>query len=324
MKLISIVIPVYYNEDSLPILYERLNKVSGDIKDASLEFIFVDDGSGDNSFSVMEGLSKSDSRVRIVKLSRNFGAFVACLAGLNYARGDCAVIMAADLQDPPELIGQLYEKWEKGSKVVCAVRESREDGRIKIFFANIYYHLLRSIALKDMPKGGFDYALIDRKVIDVLVHMKEKNTTLMGQILWMGFNRDTVYYCKEERKHGKSRWSLSKKIKYFIDSFLAFSYFPIRAISLSGILIACLAFLFGIYAILQKIFFAVNVPGFTTLIVLILFTSGVQMIMLGLVGEYLWRNLEETRKRPVFIVDRLIGIDNSDKQGGSAYDIDKP
>lgn len=311
MKLISIVIPVYYNEDSLPILYERLNKVSGDIKDALFEFIFVDDGSGDNSFSVIEGLSKSDNRVKIVKLSRNFGSFVACLAGLNYARGDCAVIMAADLQDPPELIGQLYKKWENGSKVVCAVRESREDGRIKVSLANIYYRLLRRIALKDMPQGGFDYALIDRKVVDVLVHMKEKNTSLMGQILWTGFNRDIIYYCKKERKHGKSMWTLSKKIKYFIDSFLAFSYFPIRAISLLGIVFAFFAFMFGIYIIFQKIFFSVSVQGFTTLIVVILFTAGIQMIMLGVVGEYLWRNFDETRKRPIFIVDEIVGFNEN-------------
>jgi dolichol-phosphate mannosyltransferase len=131
----------------------------------------------------------------------------------------------------------------------------------------------------------------------------------MGQILWTGFSMDVVYYCKEERKHGKSKWSLSKKIKYFIDSFLAFSYFPIRIISMSGIFIALLAFLYGIYAIIKKILFGVDVPGFTTLIVVILFTSGTQMIMLGVVGEYLWRNLEETRKRPIFIVDRLIGIE---------------
>jgi dolichol-phosphate mannosyltransferase len=309
MNLVSVVIPVYFNEESLPILYERLAEVAKDIKRASFEFIFVDDGSGDRSFEILEELSKRDSHVKIVKLSRNFGSFVACLAGLSYARGDCAAIIAADLQDPPELLKQFYEKWEKGSKVVCAVRESRKENPVKVFLANIYYRLMKFIALKDMPKGGFDFVLIDRKVIDVLVHVKEKNTTLMGQILWTGFSMDVVYYCKEERKHGKSKWSLSKKIKYFIDSFLAFSYFPIRIISMSGIFIALLAFLYGIYAIIKKILFGVDVPGFTTLIVVILFTSGTQMIMLGVVGEYLWRNLEETRKRPIFIVDRLIGIE---------------
>lgn len=308
MSLLSVVIPVYFNEESLPILYERLIKVAGDLKRASFEFIFVDDGSGDGSFNILERFSETDSRVKIVKLSRNFGSFVACLAGLSYAKGDCAAIIAADLQDPPELLIRFYEKWEGGSKIVCAVRESREDNKIKILFSKIYYYFLKLIAIKEMPSGGFDSALIDRKVMDILVNTKEKNTTLMGQILWTGFNRDIIYYCKKERRHGKSKWTLSKKIKYFIDSFIAFSYFPIRAISLSGILIAFLAFLFGTYTILQKIFFGVAVQGFTTLIVVILFTSGVQMLMIGVVGEYLWRNLDETRKRPVFIVDKLVGI----------------
>lgn len=311
MSLLSVVIPVYFNEESLPILYEGLDKVSQDLKRVSFEFIFVDDGSGDKSFDVLKKLSERDNRIRIVKLSRNFGSFVACLAGLSYAKGDCAAIIAADLQDPPELLIRFYEKWEGGSKIVCAGRESREDNKIKILFSKIYYYLLKLIAIKEMPSGGFDSVLIDRKVIDVLVNVKEKNTSLMGQILWTGFNRDIIYYCKKERKHGKSMWTLSKKIKYFIDSFLAFSYFPIRAISLLGIVFAFLAFIFGIYIIFQKIFFSVSVQGFTTLIVVILFTAGIQMIMLGVVGEYLWRNLDETRKRPIFIVDEIFGFNKN-------------
>ena len=145
----------------------------------------------------------------------------------------------------------------------------------------------------------------------------------MGQILWTGFSRDLIYYSKKERKHGSSKWTLSKKIKYFIDSFLAFSYFPIRAISATGICIALFAFLFGLYAIIKKLFFGVDVPGFTTIIVIILFTSGIQMIMLGVVGEYLWRNLEETRKRPIFVVDKLIGIEVNAKQKGCQDDMNK-
>ena len=314
MSLYSVIVPVYFNEESLPLLYESLIKVAEDLKKTFFEFIFIDDGSGDRSFEILEEFSKKDSRVKVVKLSRNFGSFVACLAGLSYAKGDCAAIIAADLQDPPELLTKFYKNWEAGSKIVCAVRESREESKVKIFFSNIYYFLLRLIAIKEMPRGGFDSVLIDRKVMDVLVNIKEKNTTLMGQILWTGFNRDIIYYCKKERRHGKSKWTLSKKVKYFIDSFIAFSYFPIRAISLSGILIAFLAFLFGIYTILQKIFFGVAVQGFTTLIVVILFTSGVQMVMIGVVGEYLWRNLDETRKRPVFIVDKLVGIKERGEQ----------
>lgn len=311
MKLISIVIPVYYNEESLPMLYERLNKVSEDIEGASFEFIFVDDGSGDRSFEILEELSKKDRRVKVVKLSRNFGSFVACLAGLNYACGDCAVIMAADLQDPPELINDLLDKLEQGNEIVYAIREKREENWIKVFFSKLFYSIFKLIAISNMPSGGFDFILIGRKVIDAVVKASEKNSTLIGQILWVGFKSDYILYTKKAREHGKSRWTLLKKIKYFLDSIFAFSFFPIRVISAFGALVALFAFSFGLYTILLKISFGIDVQGFTTIIVVVLFTSGIQMIMLGIVGEYLWRTLEETRKRPIFIVDRLVGLEAS-------------
>ena len=309
--LLSIIIPVYYNEKSLPILYERLNKVSGEIKDVDFEYVFVDDGSGDNSYNVLHGIAKNDTCVKVVKLSRNFGSFVACLAGLTYCKGDCAVIMAADLQDPPELINELLYKWKQGNEIVYAVREKREESGIKVFFSKLYYRIFKLIALSNMPKGGFDFVLLGRKVIDAIVKAREKNSTLIGQILWVGFKSDYILYTKKAREHGKSRWTLRKKIKYFLDSILAFSFFPIRIISAFGILVAFCAFSFGLYTIFLRIFLGVEVKGFTTLIVVILFTSGIQMIMLGIVGEYLWRTLEETRNRPNFVVDQLIGFEES-------------
>lgn len=311
MRKLSVVIPVYYNSESLPVLYERLNNLSGKNKQhMDFEFIFVDDGSGDNSFDLLKDMAKADRRIKLIKLSRNFGSFVACIAGLTYSRGDCAAIISADLQDPPELLEDMYKKWLAGSEVVLAVRKSRQESWLKVCLANIYYFLTRLLALRNMPRGGFDFVLIDRKVIDILVDMKEKNTTLMGQILWVGFKQDLIYYTKQKRLHGKSRWTFSKKIKYFIDTFVAFSYFPIRLMSFLGLVTALVAFLMAVYAIIKKIYFGVDVPGFTTLLVVILFSSGVQMIMLGLLGEYLWRNFDETRKRPLFIVDKTIGVDD--------------
>ena len=309
--LLSIIIPVYYNEKSLPILYERLNKVSGEIKDVGFEYVFVDDGSGDNSYNVLHGIAKNDTCVKVVKLSRNFGSFVACLAGLTYCKGDCAVIMAADLQDPPELINELLNKWKQGNEIVYAVREKREESKIKVFFSRLYYRIFKLIALSNMPKGGFDFVLLGRKVIDAIVKAREKNSTLIGQILWVGFKSDYILYTKKAREHGKSRWTLRKKIKYFLDSIFAFSFFPIRAISALGSIIAIFSFFYGIYTIVMKLFFSVDVKGFTTIIVIVLFTSGVQLIMLGVVGEYLWRNLEETRKRPVFIIDELVNFESN-------------
>ena len=309
--LLSIIIPVYYNEKSLPILYERLNKVSGEIKDVDFEYVFVDDGSGDNSYNVLLGIAQNDTRVKVVKLSRNFGSFVACLAGLTYCKGDCAVIMAADLQDPPELINELLNKWKQGNEIVYAVREKREESGIKVFFSKLYYRIFKLIALSNMPKGGFDFVLLGRKVIDAIVKAREKNSTLIGQILWVGFKSDYILYTKKAREHGKSRWTLRKKVKYFLDSIFAFSFFPIRAISALGSIIAIFSFFYGIYTIVMKLFFSVDVRGFTPIIVIVLFASGVQLIMLGVVGEYLWRNLEETRKRPVFIIDELVNFESN-------------
>ncbi len=309
MPLFSVIVPVYFNEGSLPQLYKELDSVSKHLKDADFEFVFVDDGSGDHSFEILKGLSAKDRRVKVVKLSRNFGSFVACLAGLEYSKGDCAAIIAADLQDPPELLVDLFEKWRAGSKVVFAIRKRREENFLNILFASLYYKLFRVFALKNMPAMGFDFVLIDRKVIDILVQTQEKNTTLMGQILWMGFKQDYIYYTKVKRPYGKSKWTITKKLKYFIDSIMAFSYFPIRLISAFGIIFALFGFVFGLFVIGRRILFGVEVPGFTTLVVLILFASGMQMIMLGVIGEYLWRNIEEVRKRPNYIVDLLVGFD---------------
>jgi len=308
MTLITIVIPVFFNEESLFTLMERLNNVSLEMTTVDFEYVFVDDGSGDNSFQVLTQIAKNDKRVKVIKLSRNFGSFEACFAGLTYSTGDCTLIMAADLQDPPELINDLYQKWKNGSEIVYAIRKNREESRIKVMFSNLYYRIFKLIALNNMPIQGFDFVLLGRKAVDVLVKSHEKNSTLMGQILWIGFKTDHLYYTKKERPFGKSKWTIRKKGKYFFDSIIAFSNFPIRAISFIGFTVAFLGFLFGLFIICQKIFFGIDIQGFATLVVLLIFTSGMQMIMLGVIGEYLWRNLEETKKRPIYIVEDVIGI----------------
>ncbi|MBI4845302.1 MAG: glycosyltransferase family 2 protein [Candidatus Omnitrophica bacterium] len=309
MTTLSIIVPVFFNEESLPLLYEKLEQVSRQMNNVCFEYVFVDDGSKDNSYKVLLDISKSDKRVKIVKLSRNFGSFVACFAGLTYAKGDCALIMAADLQDPPELIPELFSKWQQGSEVVFAVKQKREESSMNIFFSSIFHRIFRLIALGNAPKHGFDFVLIGRKVIDVLVKSGEKNSSIMGQIIWAGFKTDQISYTKKARLHGKSRWKFWTKIKYFIDSIMAFSYFPIRMASFLGIGIALIGFIFAVYAVYRRIFFGVNVPGFTLLLVVILLTSGAQMILLGIIGEYIWRALDEARKRPIFIVDELINND---------------
>lgn len=302
MPKLSIIVPVYFNELNLIDLYDDLSKnVLGKL--CSYEIVFVDDGSKDKSYEIASGIAMRDPNVKVLKLSRNFGSHAAILAGLSNCTGDCAVIKAADLQEPSSMILDMYKKWEAGNKVVLAVREEREDSKIQKFISNQYYKIMQKVALPNMPAGGFDCFLIDRKVIEVLMLMDEKNTSLMMQVLWCGFTTDTVYYTRLKRKKGKSKWTFSKKIKLFIDSLLSFSYFPIRMISVLGIAFSLISFLSLIYLIYSKLSGAIEVSGWTTLMVVILFSNGIIMTMLGIIGEYLWRTFDASRKRPVFIVE---------------------
>lgn len=302
--IISVIIPVYYNKESLKELYERLSNLSMS-SNIEIETVFVDDGSGDDSFEIISSLAVKDNRITAIKLSRNFGSFVACLAGLTSCSGDCAVIISADLQDPPELIAEMYKKWKESNKVVMAVRANRQENFLKVFCARIFYKLFRMLITKDMPRGGFDFVLIDRQVIDVLASIQEKNTTLMGLILWMGFKRAEVLYTRVERKHGKSRWTFHKKINYFLDSIMAFSKFPIRIFSLIGIFLAGTSLL-GICYVLIAYFMGWirGVAGWPSLMIVNLFMFGILFLGLGIMGEYVWRNLEETRKRPLYLIDK--------------------
>lgn len=301
---LSVIVPVYYNRDSLEELYQRLCNIPEFNTAVDVEIVFVDDGSGDDSFEVICSIASKNSRVTGIKLSRNFGSFVACLAGLSRCSGDCAVIISADIQDPPELISEMYKKWKQGNKVVMAVRERREEGLLKIFFARIYYKIFRMLITKNMPKGGFDFVLIDRQVIDILTSMQEKNTTLMGLILWTGFKRAEIPYTRAERKHGKSRWTLSKKINYFLDSMMAFSKLPIRFFSMIGIILSGVSLLGIVYiAIAYFMGWLQNVAGWSSLMAVNLFMFGILFLAFGMMGEYIWRNLDEARKRPLFIID---------------------
>lgn len=304
MKL-SIIIPVYYNEKNLQILYENLNEEVLKKLDMDYEIIMVDDGSNDNSFNEMEKLKDINEKIIIVKLSRNFGSHAAILAGLSVASGDCATVKAADLQEPSEIILEMLNKWKSGIKTVLAVRSDREESFFQKKCSNTYYNVMRKFALQNMPKGGFDCFLIDRAVIDQLNSMEEKNTSLMGQILWCGFETDTIYYIRKKREIGKSKWTLSKKIKLFIDSLLGFSYAPIRVFFTIGIIYFICAILYSLYIIIYKIAYGFPVEGYATTIIIVLFSFGLMMLNLGILGEYLWRAFDASRKRPVYIIEKV-------------------
>ena len=306
MSKISIVVPVYYNSDTLMDLYEDMKaKILGVIGD--YELVFVDDGSGDNSWEIMGQIQEMDDNVRCVKLSRNFGEHAALLAGLSVCTGDCAVTKQADLQEDSGLILEMYDSWKKGNKVVLAVRRSRDESKIKVFFANMYYVLIRKFVNKNMPVGGCDCYLIDRKVIEVLQLLDEKNSSLTLQVLWAGFKTDYVYFDRKNREKGKSRWTLSKKIKLVVDSMMSFSYVPIRMMTFVGIIFNLCAVALFISVLVE--FFTVGTPvaGWSSLMCVILCSFGLVLLMLGILGEYIWRALDAARTRPPFIIDEEVG-----------------
>ncbi len=302
MSKLSIVVPVYYNEDTLMDLYEDMRAKILD-KLGDYEIVMVDDGSGDHSWEIMNRIRDLDGHVRLVKLSRNFGEHAALLAGLSVCTGDCAVTKQADLQEDSELILDMYDSWKKGNKVVLAVRRSRDENRVKIFFANLYYILVRKFVNKNMPAGGCDCYLIDRKVIEVLERLDEKNSSLTLQVLWAGFQTDMVYFDRKDREKGESRWTLSKKFKLVMDSMMSFSYVPIRLMSVVGVVFNIGAVVLFISVLAEYFREGTPIAGWPSLMCVILCSSGLILLMLGILGEYLWRTLDAARTRPPFIID---------------------
>lgn len=308
MKL-SIVIPVYYNEMNLEPLYQDMKDKIIDRITYDYEIVMVNDGSGDRSYEVMQKLADRDKHIKIISLSRNFGSHAAILCGLSKCTGDCAVVKAADLQEPTEMILEMVESWQKGNNVVLAVRKDRQEGKGQTIFANLYYAMVRKAALPQMPKGGFDVYLLDRKVIEVLMRLDEKNSALTGQILWSGFRTDTIYYIRLKREIGKSRWTLRKKIRLVSDTFFSFSTLPIGIVFTVGTVSCIGAVLWAVLVLAFKLAGRIDVSGWTTLFIFNLFSFGVIMMTLGILGGYLWRTFDASRKRPPFIIEDENEID---------------
>ena len=244
-----------------------------------------------------------DSHIKIVSLSRNFGSHAAILCGLEKCSGDCAIIKAADLQEPTELITEMIDSWKKGNNVVLAVRNEREEGIGQTLFANLYYWLVRKAALKNMPKGGFDVYLIDRKVIQVLLTLDERNSALTGQILWCGFKTEQIPYTRKAREIGTSKWTLKKKIRLVADTLFSFSTLPITIVTTVGGLSFLGAIIWAIAVFIFKMCGLIQVSGWTTLFIFNLFSFGVIMMTLGILGGYLWRAFDASRNRPPYIIE---------------------
>jgi dolichol-phosphate mannosyltransferase len=302
------VITFFLNEArNLPLLKERLLAVLGPL-DLEIEFILVDDHSTDASSEIAQAWVAEQPLTTYIRLSRNCGSHAAIAAGLKSCTGDCAVIMAADLQDPPEAIPQLLEHWQEGNDVVWACRAARlGESLITLAFSKIYYKVMQWIAMPETPAQGADFVLIDRKVIDACNAIPEKHTSIMAMILWMGFRQTSFEYVKQARQSGSSKWTFSKKVKLFVDSVISFSYVPIRFMSLLGLIMAASGFIYALVVVVGRLTGWINAgTGFAALMTVLLVGQGSILTMLGILGEYLWRTFDESRGRPRYIIEKFV------------------
>ncbi len=307
MPKLSVIKPCYFNEQNMPVttkeLIENEMKFDGDME---FEYVMVDDGSKDHTLAeLLKFKALYPDKVTVVKLSGNFGSYDAILAGMKHATGDVSVVLTADLQDPPELIPKMVGYWKQGFKLVIANRELREEPWLQRRLSNFYHKLMKKIAMKNIPDGGFDLILFDKQLREEVVRIDEKNTNTLYLLTWLKYDYICIPYTRKKRQIGKSRWTLQKKVKLFIDSFVSFSFFPIRMISVFGVIFGFIAFIYGLFILIAKIFGLIPVQGWATVMAVILFVSSFQMLALGVLGEYIWRTLDASRNRPNYIVDKV-------------------
>ena len=301
------VVPVYYNAGSLPALFDRLEAVERELiarHAVGLQLIFVNDGSKDQSQQVLLELKQRRPSTTVVRLSRNFGAVHASRTGFQFVTGDAFTIIAADLQDPPELLLDMVPRWIAGSKFVIAVRASREDPWISRAYSWLYYRILRFLVVPGYPEGGFDVALMDRAMLEPMRNCS-KNAFTPLLAYWLGYAPAVVEYHRPKREHGRSGWTFSKKMKAFLDVMLGFSVTPIRLISAVGVIVATSSFAYGVLVAVGALLGRIAVSGFATLAVLITFLLGLIIVMLGVIGEYLWRIFDEVNRRPEAVIDEV-------------------
>jgi dolichol-phosphate mannosyltransferase len=304
----SIVIPVYCNELNINPTFEKINEVVIK-KNSNLKFeiIFVDDGSSDNSFqTLLELKNKHNDLIKVIKFTRNFGQVNALYAGYLHSKGKCIVNISADLQDPPELINEMLNHYFKeGFQIVVCTRSDREESYFRRKTSSFFYRAMRKLSFSNMPQGGFDFLLVSQNVKKLILNNMEANAFWQGQILWTGYNVKFIPYKRMKREIGESKWTFSKKVKYLIDGVLGYSFFPIRIMSILGVIISLSGFLYSIFIIIAKITGNVPFQGWAPLMIIILLLSGFQMMMLGIIGEYLWRTLDEVRRRQLYVIENI-------------------
>jgi dolichol-phosphate mannosyltransferase len=305
----SFVIPVHNERDTLEELYRRLVVVL-DRLDGTAEVVLVDDGSTDGSFEVMLSLHQRDERFKTIRLSRNFGHQIALTAGLDHAAGRAVVVMDADLQDPPEVALELAKRWREGYAVVYAVRAERlGETRTKLWTAKLFYRLIGRLTEFEMPRDAGDFRLMDRRVVDAMSSMREHNRYLRGMSAWVGFDQTGVTYVRDERYAGSTKFSRRKMMRFALDGIVSFSNAPLRLTLNIGFVVSALAFLTGVGAIAAKLAGFFTVPGWASIVVVLAFLGGVQLTVLGVMGEYVAQIHQEVKRRPLYLVRDLVGVE---------------
>jgi polyisoprenyl-phosphate glycosyltransferase len=314
---VSIVVPCFNEEEVLPVASARLLKLINGARNYEFEIIFVDDGSLDGTLDFLRDLAEKESRIRVLTFARNFGHQIAVSAGIDAAEGDCVVLIDADLQDPPEVILEMLEKWKEGFDVVYGVRASRPgETRFKLASAKMFYRLLNRLTDVPIPLDAGDFRLMARPVVDVLKAMPEKHRFVRGMVAWTGFRQAALPYEREARKAGVSKYPLKKMLHFASDGIISFSSKPLRIATNIGLLASGLAILGVVYALVLRIFTAIWVEGWTAIMIAVLFIGGIQLISLGVIGEYIGRIYEETKKRPLYIVRERIGFPEDSARAG--------
>lgn len=311
---LSLIVPVYNESSNLDLFYERVLKVLKPLN-LSYEILFIDDGSKDDSLEKLLEIRGRDSNVKVVQFSRNFGKEIAVSAGLDLAEGKAAIPIDADLQDPPELIPSLLEKWKEGYDVVYAKRTKRMgESWLKRWTASLFYRLIAKMTNIDIPEDAGDYRLLSRAAVEQLKRLRERHRFMKGLFTWVGFKQTAVFFERDPRYSGKTKWNYWKLWNFAIEGITSFSYIPLQAASYLGLLVSVFAFFYGVFIIAFKLLHGIAVPGYASLMAAVLFLGGIQLLTLGILGEYIGRIYDEVKQRPLYVIHKTYGFDNPEVQ----------